>query len=96
MSGLFVELLANRWTPGATRGEEHLEIAPREGGTVSQMRNQRPPAPTHLRGLEDGAHPVDNTGQAITVNWTPASQLLFAFNVTQKLDRRAVSSCSRS
>lgn len=52
-------------------------------------RAQRPAAPTNLRVFEDGAHPTYTTGQAITVNWTPTSELRFGFNATQNLDCRA-------
>ncbi len=54
-----------------------------------QTRAQRPAAPTNLRVFENGAHPTFTTGQAITVNWTPTSELRFGFNVAQNLECRA-------
>jgi hypothetical protein len=54
-----------------------------------QKRAQRPAAPTNLRVFEDGAHPTYTSGQAISVNWTPTSELRFGFNVTQNLECRA-------
>lgn len=39
--------------------------------------------------FENGAHPINPTGQDIDVNWTPARELRFGFNVTQNLGCRA-------
>ncbi len=39
--------------------------------------------------FEDGAHPTYTTGQDITVNWTPTSELRFGFNLAQNLECRA-------
>jgi hypothetical protein len=57
-----------------------------EIGVTIQKRAQRTAAPTNLRVFEDGDHPTYTTGQDITVNWTPTSELRFGFNVTQNLD----------
>ncbi len=68
--------------------ELDLATCPEIAVTI-RKRAQRPAAPTNLRVFEDGAHPTYTTGQDITVNWTPTSELRFGFNVTQNLDCRA-------